>query len=204
MRSGRTSSWIRFQWTLESPSPGATQLSVCGICVMLVSVSFLDKKGGPVRPHVAWRLGPHAALSPGFFPVLMGVVSRRPFTASNAWPCCPPCQDFLPADIQTQLAVSRELIRNICNSFHRLRDRAERIASRAVDNAADLLVFGKELRQVPRRGGVCRLGGRRRFTTATPVLTSFTVRGRRRGLGKWVMEFRRRQLGEFRQGRVDP
>ncbi|XP_044768119.1 sorting nexin-8-like, partial [Neomonachus schauinslandi] len=57
----------------------------------------------------------------------------------------PRAKDFLPADIQTQLAVSRELIRNICNSFHRLRDRAERIASRAVDNAADLLVFGKEL-----------------------------------------------------------
>ncbi|XP_044904018.1 sorting nexin-8 isoform X6 [Felis catus] len=54
-------------------------------------------------------------------------------------------QDFLPADIQTQFAVSRELIRNIYNSFHKLRDRAERIASRAIDNAADLLIFGKEL-----------------------------------------------------------
>ncbi|KAI5935822.1 Sorting nexin-8 [Manis javanica] len=53
--------------------------------------------------------------------------------------------DFLPADIQTQFAVSRELIRNIYNSFYKLRDRAERIASRAIDNAADLLIFGKEL-----------------------------------------------------------
>ncbi|KAI5221473.1 Sorting Nexin-8 [Manis pentadactyla] len=54
-------------------------------------------------------------------------------------------KDFLPADIQTQFAVSRELIRNIYNSFYKLRDRAERIASRAIDNAADLLIFGKEL-----------------------------------------------------------
>ncbi|XP_030110296.1 sorting nexin-8 isoform X3 [Mus musculus] len=53
--------------------------------------------------------------------------------------------DFLPADIQTQFAMSRELIRNVYNSFYKLRDRAERIASRAIDNAADLLIFGKEL-----------------------------------------------------------
>ncbi|XP_066129606.1 sorting nexin-8 isoform X1 [Saccopteryx bilineata] len=57
----------------------------------------------------------------------------------------PRAKDFLPADIQTQFAVSRELIRNIYNSFYKLRDRAERIASRAIDNAADLLIFGKEL-----------------------------------------------------------
>ncbi|OWK11172.1 SNX8 [Cervus elaphus hippelaphus] len=62
-------------------------------------------------------------------------------------------KDFLPADIQTQFAMSRELIRNIYNSFHKLRDRAERMVSRAIDNAADLLIFGKELRQVP-----CALG----------------------------------------------
>ncbi|XP_005397882.1 PREDICTED: sorting nexin-8 isoform X1 [Chinchilla lanigera] len=54
-------------------------------------------------------------------------------------------KDFLPADIQTQFAMSRELIRNLYNSFYKLRDRAERIASRAIDNAADLLIFGKEL-----------------------------------------------------------
>lgn len=54
-------------------------------------------------------------------------------------------KDFLPADIQTQFAMSRELIRNVYNSFYKLRDRAERIASRAIDNAADLLIFGKEL-----------------------------------------------------------
>nr|KAF6482170.1 sorting nexin 8 [Molossus molossus] len=57
----------------------------------------------------------------------------------------PRAKDFLPADIQTQFAVSRELIRNIHNSFYKLRDRAERMASRAIDNAADLLMFGKEL-----------------------------------------------------------
>ncbi|XP_040845900.1 sorting nexin-8 [Ochotona curzoniae] len=54
-------------------------------------------------------------------------------------------KDFLPADIHAQFAISRELIRNIYNSFHKLRDRAERMAARAVDNAADLLIFGKEL-----------------------------------------------------------
>ncbi|KAH0632006.1 hypothetical protein JD844_019998, partial [Phrynosoma platyrhinos] len=54
-------------------------------------------------------------------------------------------KDFLPADIQVQFAASRELIRNIYNSFYKLRDRAERIASRAIDNASDLLMFGKEL-----------------------------------------------------------
>ncbi|XP_021503228.1 sorting nexin-8 [Meriones unguiculatus] len=54
-------------------------------------------------------------------------------------------KDFLPADIQTQFAMSRELIRNVYNSFYKLRDRAERIAARAIDNAADLLIFGKEL-----------------------------------------------------------
>uniref|UniRef100_A0A2K6URN3 PX domain-containing protein n=1 Tax=Saimiri boliviensis boliviensis TaxID=39432 RepID=A0A2K6URN3_SAIBB len=51
-------------------------------------------------------------------------------------------KDFLPADIQAQFAISRELIRNI-NSFHKLRDRAERIASGAIDKAAYLLIFGK-------------------------------------------------------------
>ncbi|XP_045432883.1 sorting nexin-8 isoform X2 [Pipistrellus kuhlii] len=54
-------------------------------------------------------------------------------------------KDFLPADIQTQFAVSRELVRSVYNSFHKLRDRAERMAARAIDNAADLLIFGKEL-----------------------------------------------------------
>ncbi|XP_075035648.1 sorting nexin-8 [Mixophyes fleayi] len=54
-------------------------------------------------------------------------------------------KDFLPADIQVQFAASRELIRNIFNSFYKLRDRAERMAARAIDNATDLLGFGKEL-----------------------------------------------------------
>ncbi|XP_077306137.1 sorting nexin-8 [Lithobates pipiens] len=54
-------------------------------------------------------------------------------------------KDFLPADIQVQFAASRELIRNIFNSFYKLRDRAERMAGRAIDNATDLLGFGKEL-----------------------------------------------------------
>ncbi|XP_060138499.1 sorting nexin-8 isoform X3 [Zootoca vivipara] len=54
-------------------------------------------------------------------------------------------KDFLPPDIQVQFAASRELIRNIYNSFYKLRDRTEKIASRAIDNASDLLLFGKEL-----------------------------------------------------------
>ncbi|XP_069503719.1 sorting nexin-8 [Ambystoma mexicanum] len=54
-------------------------------------------------------------------------------------------KDFLPADIQMQFAASRELIRNIFNSFYKLRDRAERMASRSIGSAADLLIFGKEL-----------------------------------------------------------
>jgi sorting nexin-8 len=70
-------------------------------------------------------------------------------------------QDFLPADIQSQFSVSRELIRNVYHSFYKLRDRAERIATRAIDNAADLLMFGKELRQAP--------GAPRRPRPATPT-----------------------------------
>ncbi|XP_070617460.1 sorting nexin-8 [Erythrolamprus reginae] len=54
-------------------------------------------------------------------------------------------KEYLPTDIQIQFGASRELIRNIYNSFYKLRDRTERIASRAVDNASDLLLFGKEL-----------------------------------------------------------
>ncbi|XP_012712199.2 sorting nexin-8a [Fundulus heteroclitus] len=54
-------------------------------------------------------------------------------------------KDYLPADIQPQFATSRELIKNIHNSFHRLRDRAEKMAERSKENATDLLQFGREL-----------------------------------------------------------
>ncbi|KAG8432999.1 hypothetical protein GDO86_017316 [Hymenochirus boettgeri] len=54
-------------------------------------------------------------------------------------------KDFLPADIQIQFSASRELIRNLFNSFYKLRDRADRMAARATENATDLLSFGKEL-----------------------------------------------------------
>ncbi|XP_043945492.1 sorting nexin-8 isoform X1 [Protopterus annectens] len=60
-------------------------------------------------------------------------------------PLAKQAKDYLPADIQGQFAASRELIRNVYNSFYKLRDRAERMASRSVDNASDLLIFGKEL-----------------------------------------------------------
>lgn len=42
--------------------------------------------------------------------------------------------------------MSRELIKNIHNSFCKLRERAERIAERSKGNASDLLMFGRELR----------------------------------------------------------
>ncbi|KAM9393451.1 sorting nexin-8a isoform 1-T1 [Pholidichthys leucotaenia] len=54
-------------------------------------------------------------------------------------------KEFLPADIQAQFSTSRELIRNIHNSFQRLRDRAEKMAERSKENASDLLMFGREL-----------------------------------------------------------
>ncbi|XP_030646104.1 sorting nexin-8a [Chanos chanos] len=54
-------------------------------------------------------------------------------------------KEYLPGDIQTQFASSRELIKNIHNSFQKLRDRAEKMAERSKENATDLLLFGKEL-----------------------------------------------------------
>ncbi|KAA8585310.1 hypothetical protein FQN60_004004, partial [Etheostoma spectabile] len=54
-------------------------------------------------------------------------------------------KEHLPADIQAQFSTSRELIRNIHNSFQKLRDRAEKMAERSKENAADLLMFGREL-----------------------------------------------------------
>ncbi|XP_028669755.1 sorting nexin-8a isoform X2 [Erpetoichthys calabaricus] len=54
-------------------------------------------------------------------------------------------KEYLPPDIQAQFSASRELIRNIFNSFQKLRDRAERMAIRSVENATDLMMFGKEL-----------------------------------------------------------
>ncbi|KAI3359157.1 hypothetical protein L3Q82_002690 [Scortum barcoo] len=54
-------------------------------------------------------------------------------------------KEYLPADIQAQFSSSRELIRNIHNSFNKLRDRAEKMAERSKENATDLLMFGREL-----------------------------------------------------------
>ncbi|KAG8006821.1 Sorting nexin-8, partial [Nibea albiflora] len=54
-------------------------------------------------------------------------------------------KEYLPADIQAQFSTSRELIRNIHNSFQKLRDRAEKMAERSKENATDLLMFGREL-----------------------------------------------------------
>ncbi|XP_052406514.1 sorting nexin-8-like [Carassius gibelio] len=54
-------------------------------------------------------------------------------------------KEYLPADVQSQFSSSRELIRNIHNSFQKLRDRAEKMAERSKENATDLLMFGKEL-----------------------------------------------------------
>ncbi|KAG5832263.1 hypothetical protein ANANG_G00289230 [Anguilla anguilla] len=54
-------------------------------------------------------------------------------------------KDFLPTDVQGQFASSRELIRNIFSSFHKLRGRVERVCERSRETSADLQVFGKEL-----------------------------------------------------------
>uniref|UniRef100_A0A8D0CKL4 Sorting nexin 8 n=1 Tax=Scleropages formosus TaxID=113540 RepID=A0A8D0CKL4_SCLFO len=57
-------------------------------------------------------------------------------------------KEYLPPDAQGQFASSRELIHNILNLFHGLRDRAERMAARSKGNATDLLMFGRELSTV--------------------------------------------------------
>ncbi|KAM9779907.1 sorting nexin-8a [Neosynchiropus ocellatus] len=54
-------------------------------------------------------------------------------------------KEYLPADIQAQFSASRELIKNVHNSFSKLRERAEKIAERSKENASDLLMFGREL-----------------------------------------------------------
>ncbi|XP_056143911.1 sorting nexin-8a [Lampris incognitus] len=54
-------------------------------------------------------------------------------------------KEYLPTEIQLQFSTSRELIKNIHNSFLKLRDRAERMAERSKENATDLLMFGREL-----------------------------------------------------------
>lgn len=54
-------------------------------------------------------------------------------------------KEYLPADIQGHFSTCRELIRNIHNSFQKLRDRAEKMAERSKENASDLLMFGREL-----------------------------------------------------------
>ena len=124
--------------------------------------------------------------------LLPSVISWMAVLSGDDRPCLPPRQDFLPADIQTQFAMSRELIRNIYNSFHKLRDRAERMVSRAIDNAADLLIFGKELRQVTLVGSVGlllwggaldlggRLGGASPFTVMTLIPTRAPQRRKER------------------------
>ncbi|XP_060799065.1 sorting nexin-8a isoform X2 [Neoarius graeffei] len=54
-------------------------------------------------------------------------------------------KEYLPSDIQALFTTCRELIRNIHNSFQKLRDRAERMAEHSKEKSADLLIFGKEL-----------------------------------------------------------
>ncbi|KAK1343625.1 hypothetical protein QTO34_016405 [Cnephaeus nilssonii] len=93
--------------------------------------------------------------------------------------------------------VSRELIRSIYNSFYKLRDRAERMAARAIDNAADLLIFGKELRQAPGGstgggGGGLRLRALGSDTTPLPswaALTSSTWGSLKQALKGLSVEF---------------
>ncbi|MGH0122319.1 UNVERIFIED_CONTAM: hypothetical protein FKN15_003110 [Acipenser sinensis] len=67
-------------------------------------------------------------------------------------------KEYLPGDIQAKFSSSREMIRNIFNSFQKLRDQAERMAVRSVENATDLLMFGRELRQVKAGSDTVALG----------------------------------------------
>ncbi|KAA0722514.1 Sorting nexin-8 [Triplophysa tibetana] len=55
---------------------------------------------------------------------------------------------YLPEDIHSQAATNREVIANIHNSFHKLRDVAERMAQRSRENSTDLLLFGKDLSEL--------------------------------------------------------
>ncbi|KAJ8253842.1 hypothetical protein COCON_G00204540 [Conger conger] len=54
-------------------------------------------------------------------------------------------KDFLPLDVQGLFASSRELIRNIFSSFHKLRARVGRMSERSKETSTDLQMFGKEL-----------------------------------------------------------
>ncbi|XP_069784393.1 sorting nexin-8a isoform X3 [Narcine bancroftii] len=78
----------------------------------------------------------------------VNLVARHPFFSKDEILqifLCFNGPELLPPDIQAQFGASRELIRNIYNSFRKLRDRAERMAFRSAENASDLLLFGKEL-----------------------------------------------------------
>ncbi|XP_056592032.1 sorting nexin-8 [Triplophysa dalaica] len=55
---------------------------------------------------------------------------------------------YLPEDMHSQAATNREVIANIHNSFHKLRDVAERMAQRSRENSTDLLMFGKDLSEL--------------------------------------------------------
>lgn len=78
--------------------------------------------------------------------------SAPSFRMMNKSVCVVGCvlQEYLPPDIQAQFSISRELIKNIHNSFYKLRERAEKIAERSKENATDLLMFGRELRYLLR------------------------------------------------------
>ncbi|TSS23721.1 Sorting nexin-8 [Bagarius yarrelli] len=54
-------------------------------------------------------------------------------------------KEYLPSDIQAVFTMCRELIRNIHNSFLKLRDRADKMVERSKENSTDLLMFGTEL-----------------------------------------------------------
>ncbi|CAL8330716.1 unnamed protein product [Merluccius merluccius] len=54
-------------------------------------------------------------------------------------------KDYLPADIEDQVASCREFIGNIESSFQRLRDKMERMTQRSNEHATDLHLFSNQL-----------------------------------------------------------
>ena len=55
-------------------------------------------------------------------------------------------QEFLPLDIQSQLANSKQHIMMMHTSFSKIRDLIENIVAKHRSNAADMISLGKELK----------------------------------------------------------
>ncbi|XP_059903756.1 sorting nexin-8-like isoform X3 [Gadus macrocephalus] len=60
------------------------------------------------------------------------------------WSACQ-AKDYLPSDVEDQVASCREFIGNIESSFQHLRDKMERMTQRSNEHATDLQLFSHEL-----------------------------------------------------------